>query len=122
MDNPELGKFEIGDNVIVQGEFKTEYNTDGNKVPIEISFKTPKFGIICGATHKNIGKYKGYNALRSYHSEFDDDGPYLSVEKVFTVWLVRLGLLNSPLTCLSGQLKKYFLDDFKLPIRYYAHK
>jgi hypothetical protein len=121
MKNAELGKFEVGDKVIVCGEFITEYDRRKSalKIPVEIPFRNPKFGIICGATHKHTGKYK--------HASFDpeggymDDAPYLSVEKTFTVWLVRLGLLNSPICCLSSQLKIYNME-FKLPIKYYSHK
>jgi hypothetical protein len=123
MKNPILGRFEIGDRVVVKGEFRTEYVhgplKQDLKVPIEISYKRPRFGIICGATHKCLGVRKGYHY--NYNTEIDEQ-PYLSVEKVVTVWQVKLGLLNKPLNCLSNQIERWFMDNFRIPIRYYSNK
>lgn len=116
MRNPNLGFFNIGDKVIVKGEFRTGYTGGDRKVPIEIQYKNPKFGIICGATHKCLGIRKGYR----YNNDLEmDEQPYLSVEKVITVWQVKLGLLNKPLICLPHQLERNFVFNFKIPIRYY---
>lgn len=118
MKNKLLGEFKIGDKVIIKGEFKTEYIhgplKQDLKIQIEVPFKNTKFGIVCGASHKYLGTYKDVG-----DDEYDQ--PYLSVEKVITIWQVRLGLLNTPLNCLTEQLQKTVIN-FDIPIRYYANK
>jgi hypothetical protein len=117
MKNELLGKFEIGDKVAVHGEFKPSYDESNKKVPIEIPFKNPKFGIVCGASHKYLGTYR----YGDTDPMFGDEQPHLSVEKVITVWKVALGLLNTPINCLTEQLQKTVIN-FEIPIRYYANK
>jgi hypothetical protein len=114
MKNELLGKFRIGDRVIVKGEYRTGYTGGDKKNSIEIVYKNSRFGIVCGASHKYLGTYKDV-----VDDEYDQ--PYLSVEKVITTWKVRLGLLNLPLDCLTEQLQKTEII-FDIPIRYYANK
>ena len=115
MKNPNLGRFEVGDRVVVKGEFRTGYTGGTKKIPIEISYKCPRFGIISGATYKCLGEYKPGVTI-----EWDIEPPYLSVEKKVLVWQVKLGLLNKPLLCLSEQLERNFIfPNFKIPIRHY---
>lgn len=119
MKNNLLGEFKIGDRVFVKGEFKSSYDDKDKKVPIEIPFKNPKFGIVCGASHKYLGTYK-YGSI-NYESGYEEDQAHLSVEEVVTVWKVALGLLNTPINCLTEQLQKTVIN-FDIPIRYYANK
>ena len=114
MKNELLGEFKIGDKVFVKGEFKPAYSQGNKKIAIEMWFKNPKFGVVCGASHKYLGTYKDIG-----DDEYDQ--PYLSVEKVVTIWKVALGLLNTPLDCLTEQLEKSVIN-FEIPIRYYANK
>lgn len=119
MKNKLLNEFKIGDKVAIYGEFKLSYDKDGKKIPIEIPFKTAKWGVVCGASHKYLGTYK--HGTIDHETGYEEDQAHLSIEKVITIWRVTLGLLNTPLDCLTEQLKKTEID-FYIPIRYYSNK
>jgi len=110
----------IGTVVIVHTAVDNPVNYRiGLKPLTEINLNPPVMGQIVGGTYLAVGEYH----IPSYSSDsyLEDDAPYIAVDKMVFVYLVRLGFTNKPVKVLPKEVIKYqpfgFDFLFELPFR-----
>lgn len=98
-------KYKIGDWV----EFKTYIKVsscDGRREAHEIGLARPKFGQVCGAIVRHLGR------IKSHEWDYHNDQAFLVIRKAIILYQVRDGMINIPFEVKEEDLKK--IDDLDI--------
>lgn len=108
--------FDIG--TWVETKATVEFGYDG--ITVKRQMFTSNIGIqgrVVGMTYKAIGTWTGY-------SKFDWEAEnYFTEEKRILVYLIKTGMINKPILCLPGDVKRIFVSTKKFPfVKRYIRK